>query len=301
MLSRPALYWALAFSLTAVTLAAAEARVTSSDLGFYLYAAGRLLDGAVLYRDVVEINPPLIIWLNLPAVLVARSTGISEVLAYRLTVTVVLAASILLCERILRSTARDAERIRPFLLVLWFVLFPFAWIDFGQREHLLLGLFLPYLTLAAAELRGRAPGPSQRLAAGLLAGVGLSLKPHFALLWVAIEGYRGWQLRSRRLHIPLEVAGIIGFIALYGVLVLATTDYVAIVSVLGPAYSKYMNVAHVDALLLTQAAPLVLYALAAYAALRRSADWMLPGALLATAIVAAYAAAALQHKGFRYH
>jgi hypothetical protein len=34
------------------------------DTGFLLDAAGRVLDGAVIYRDVVEINPPLIVWLD---------------------------------------------------------------------------------------------------------------------------------------------------------------------------------------------------------------------------------------------
>jgi hypothetical protein len=49
------------------------ASVARSDIAFLLYAAGRVLDGARLYLDVVEINPPLIIALNLPAVLLARA------------------------------------------------------------------------------------------------------------------------------------------------------------------------------------------------------------------------------------
>ena len=38
------------------------------------------MDGARLYVDVVEINPPLIVALNLPAVLLARAVGASEIL-----------------------------------------------------------------------------------------------------------------------------------------------------------------------------------------------------------------------------
>src|SRR5690606_33794299 len=35
----------------------------SIDNGWLLYATDRWLDGEVLYRDILETNPPLIVWL----------------------------------------------------------------------------------------------------------------------------------------------------------------------------------------------------------------------------------------------
>ena len=70
-----ALWLVGALGIIAVTLAAAHPKPPHPDLAFYLYAARRMLGGAVLYRDVVEINPPLIIWLNIPAVLIAELGG----------------------------------------------------------------------------------------------------------------------------------------------------------------------------------------------------------------------------------
>src|SRR5208283_133848 len=57
--------------------------VLNPDGSCLLNEAERVLDGAVLYSDIVELNPPLIVWLNLLPVLAARLLGCSQVLAFR--------------------------------------------------------------------------------------------------------------------------------------------------------------------------------------------------------------------------
>ena len=69
-------------AIVALGTGAQLADVPRADLAYLLYAAGRVLDGARLYVDVVEINPPLIVLLNMPAVLLARAAGLSDVLVY---------------------------------------------------------------------------------------------------------------------------------------------------------------------------------------------------------------------------
>jgi hypothetical protein len=285
--------------MVALTLGAAASRVTPPDIGIYLYAAARILDGQTLYRDFLEINPPLIVWLNMPAVLLARWTGLSDAAAFHLLAAVILAGCIVLCERSLRLTVSNRATARCFLLLLWLVLFPLVWIDYGQREHLLLGLMLPYLVLAAARRANRYPSTPERLLIGLLNGLGIALKPHFALLWITIEAYVWRRNSSRRLR-P-EALATAGVLALYGAVVIGATGYVPVVAVLGPAYARFMNASPDHALVLNPAAPLVLFSLAAWVALRRSTGGAVPSGLLASAIAAAYAAGVLQHKGFRYH
>ena len=46
--------WGAALALIGVTLGAQLMRLAEPDLAFMLYAAGRILNGAKLYRDVVE-------------------------------------------------------------------------------------------------------------------------------------------------------------------------------------------------------------------------------------------------------
>ena len=45
------------------------------DVAWYLVATDRFLDGARLYRDIIEVNPPLVFYLTVPPVAVARLTG----------------------------------------------------------------------------------------------------------------------------------------------------------------------------------------------------------------------------------
>jgi hypothetical protein len=300
LLRRNGVYWAIVLAMVLLTLAAAEARITSADLGLYLYAARRILDGATLYVDIIEINPPLVIWLNVPAVLLARSLGLTEPFAYRLTVTAILTTSMLLSQRLVYRSTDDRGSARLFLLLVWFSLFPLAWVDFGQREHMLIGLLIPYLLLAA-RMPGGAVGMGERVAIGAFAGVGVALKPHFLILWLAIEVWSRCRSRQARWRITPEMLGSVGFLAAYGVVVLAATAYLPMVSVFGPAYAKFMNASRIHALLINPAAPLVLFSLLAYAALRQAPARLVPWGLLAIATAAAYAAGVLQHKGFRYH
>src|SRR5882724_5233618 len=76
--------WAAAIALVGITLAAQLSRLAETDMAYMLYAAGRVLDGATLYRDVVDMNPPPIFGLNLAIEWVARATGLSDILLYRL-------------------------------------------------------------------------------------------------------------------------------------------------------------------------------------------------------------------------
>jgi hypothetical protein len=90
-------------------------------------------------------------------------------------------------------------------------------------------------------------------------------------------------------------------VAVYGILVVTATSYLSVVAILGPAYATFMNVSAMHALFINPAAPLTLFSLAAWAALRRSRTVGIPWSLLATVVVATYAAGVLQDKGFRYH
>jgi hypothetical protein len=181
------------------------------DMAFLLYTAGRVLDGARLYVDVVEINPPLIVALNLPAVLLARALGVSDIAVLRLLLSMALLGSLAFSAWALRlALGVDRTGLRPLVLLLAFALFLAPGNDFGQREHLLVALALPYVLLAVARADGRPAAALPAFAAGLLAGIGLALKPHFLLVWVAIEGYAAWRLRaSRPSH---EAVGAVAFL-----------------------------------------------------------------------------------------
>ena len=54
---------------------------------WFVYSAGAFLDGGRLYDDVFfEMNPPLMVYLTVPGVMLARLTGLLAVNGYLLTV-----------------------------------------------------------------------------------------------------------------------------------------------------------------------------------------------------------------------
>lgn len=176
-----------------------EPRTLHHDCAWYVYAAGRMLDGARLYVDLVEPNPPLVYYLTLPSVAFASSVGWAATSVFNLFVLLVGVGSILLASVVLVSLVRaQGSSIRHLLvaaLSYFLILFPRA--DFGQREHLLVLFVLPYVLLTAARVTG---APVKRwigAAIGVIAGLGLLLKPHFLLAPAALQLYA--LVRTRRL------------------------------------------------------------------------------------------------------
>lgn len=306
LLDRRPLFDAAAFACIALTLAAQLNRPAPPDMAFLLYAAGRLLDGATLYRDVVEINPPLVIWLNAPVELLARVAHVSEFVVYRLAIVVAVGALFAFSFQLVRRDVLPDEPAygRYFLLLLCFALFPLSGDDFGQREHLVLALLVPYILLVGARrrgaaLRGRGPRRSESAVIGVLAGVAVALKPHFVLAWLPLVFFQG--VRGRWRAAP-EAAWTLLFLATYAALVLLITpDYLTLALALGPAYLHYLREPWYRLLLGASGAPLVFISLLAAAVLRRFSRDPVLWLLMATEVVACYLAGMAQQKSLRYH
>ncbi len=275
---------------------------TLPDVSFLLYAAGQVLDGARLYVDLLEINPPLIVWLNLPIVAAARAVGMSEITAYRVAVTLLLAASVLACRWVLRQhdAAGGAARRRGFLLLVVFALFVVPRLDWGEREHLVLTLTLPYLLLTVLRLRGDAVGWRPATAIGAAAAVGIAIKPQFVVLWFAREGLLALAGPRRRPSLEGWVIVAAGGCYLAAVATL-TPDYFPLVRELGGGYLRFIHNPLAVTALLGDGAAVALGALLLAAGLWRRATAPVLQAVLVAGIAGCYVAAVVQLKGWRYH
>lgn len=297
--------WAGCLAIAALAVAADLAKPPTADVGFFLYAAGRLLDGARLYRNLVDINPPLVFAANIPVVLLARATGVSEFLLYGVGSAVVVGLLLLYAMRLIFRYVLPGEpgRARYLLLLLCFAFFALPGFDFGEREHFVLALLAPCVLLAAAQWAGRKAAAGDRVAAGLLAGAAIALKPHFVLVWLALEGVgRVRGPRADRWRATPESAAVLGVLLVYGAAVLVLTpEYLTVVATLGPAYAKWLRAPFFQLLVLGPGIPLVAFALLALGALRRSVRMPALVAALAWATVACWVAGAVQEKEFRYH
>ena len=69
-----------------VVVRSADPALFHHDVGWILYTAGEMLDGSELYADILDENPPLVFWLNVPVVGVARGLGLDPLLLFNLAV-----------------------------------------------------------------------------------------------------------------------------------------------------------------------------------------------------------------------
>jgi hypothetical protein len=268
------------------------------DTAWFLLAAERLLHGSRLYSDVIDMNPPLIVWLDTIPVALAQAVGASPVAVFRVMVVALLLCSVTLCNVLLaRLMTPDGLRRRCLVLLLLVVLFLLPRVDdFGQREHLLLALILPYLVLVACRAAGKPVAPGLAAVVAAAAGIGLAIKPFFALVWVALSSWQWLTLRSAGTRLTPEalMTGIV--LLLYPLAVVAwAPEYFEFVRAFAPSYSVYAGYTSLALLGLT------MVELAAYLALRSKLPAPHLWDTIAIAAAAALLAAALQRNGWRYH
>lgn len=217
--SRQATWIALAGALAFAVWLAPHPMHGNGDTVWLLMVAERWLDGAKPYVDVLETNPPMSIMLYLPAAWLGRATGIGAEFWLHGQVTLLALAALAIVAH--TSTGGEGGAGRAGLAVLAVTAFAFLLLpsrSFGQREHIAAVALTPYLFVIAArwgrpaaDATAEAPAVL-RLASGLLAGLALSIKPHFAFVLIAAHGWlavaaarRASQGSVRRLAVSLAV------------------------------------------------------------------------------------------------
>jgi hypothetical protein len=213
------------------------------DQTWLLYAAARVLDGTQLYGPrLVETNPPLIIWLSTLPAWLAIHLHLQPLLSLHLVVTLLILASCAWSLRILRIAGVLRGRTAT-LIAFAFLLLAQTWVrdvDFGEREHIILPLVLPYLLAACFQLSQSLSLP-ERIALGLAAGLGSSIKPQYAIIPLGTELFLAlWYRQLRRLWRPeLLVLILTGLAYIASIRLFAPLYFAQIVPLLRDAYPTY--------------------------------------------------------------
>jgi putative flippase GtrA len=193
------------------------------DVTWQLWIARQMLAGAVLYRDIWEINPPLWFWSAEPIVLLARTTHLNEMNLLILAIwsMAILSASIFghFC-----STG-PIRRTVLMVFSLWVMLIVPLY-DFGQREQLALILTLPYVALIARRSGDCKVSAVLALIVGIMAAYGFALKHYFVLVPVALELWLLWRTRTSWRPIRPETS----------TLAVAALGYLVCIYTFAPAY-----------------------------------------------------------------
>ncbi len=190
----------LLLTVLAVVLFVAIRSPLKDDIAWLLYVARRWMAGRELYIDVVEVNPPLIVWISAIPIGLAHWLNVdTQFVAMPVFIAAVLACAWWSCS-LLRANGGIFTDWPPVFALIGSVLLIFPAGDLGQREHLLVAAFLPYLVLFARRLDGVGASVVALVVAGILAGLGCALKPRYAAVFVVLEclaltrGLRPWSV-----------------------------------------------------------------------------------------------------------
>ncbi|WP_237215536.1 hypothetical protein [Falsiroseomonas oryziterrae] len=271
------------------------------DVAAILNFAERWTGGERLYRDLIDVNPPLIFVLTAIPALVGAWTPLDGVQALLLCVL----ACCVLAWRMTVQLRRDRAE-GPIERATLDALVPLACVmaayDVGQREQLMALFAIPYAFLAARRIEALPTRRSLAWGVTICAAFGFALKPHFLAVPALVEAL---VLLRRGLRAALRDPLPWGMAAVW-------LAYLASIPLLFPAYFSFVvplvlgfyldtgGLGFFDVLLSEKlGAAVALLLLLAPFALRRGAG--APAQALLAFGLGGLLSAWVQHKGWSYH
>jgi hypothetical protein len=262
--------------------------------------ARRVLGGERLYSDILEINPPLIVWLHLPIVWMERLSGIPATLMIRVALYAGIAVTSVTSTRLALTVfpATWLHHRRPATLVVASVLILLPLGAFSEREQWITLLLVPSVALAAARSARASVSQATAVLAAVAAGVAYCLKPQYLPVWLLLVATRSAYLRSPRVFIEDLATLLTGSVYVAAVLVLSP-GFLRMAWTFGPAYARYTAKTRTRILF---ASPEVYWWLAAAMAwrVRRKGERDPLGGMLMAVCLGSLIAVLIQGKGWLY-
>jgi len=274
----------------------------NTDVSWLFVIGERMLDGQRLYRDIIEINPPMAPFAYLPGVALARVLGVDPRHVIDAQLLLLAAASMFMVWRILLLSPAMAP-FRSDAFAVWaaaiFTILPMN--VFAQREHMALLTFLPALAVYGLRSNRDAVPLWAVLVAGCGAGITLAFKPFFTvpaalcILFAAIRS-RSW----RALFAPENlIAGIIVTLVSVGTYVFFPEYFTVTYPLVRDTYLSWSM--PVNVIFLNDATLITAVALVTVALARQKTT---PDPALLVAVLASVGFAIsfyLQRRGWAYH
>lgn len=274
---------------------------TAPDVSWLLTLGEKLLAGERPYIDFIEVNPPASIYIYLPALLLARLTGISPEFALGFLLFAGVAASLWICARMMiEAGVLRVEQAGWFAAIFSMVLLVLPAATFAQREHVALIAFLPMLAISTLRAERKPVALHWSVIAGIGAGVTVVIKPHLVVAVLFTAGTAAICARSWRPLFAIENWVAAALAAAYGMAVVIA--YPAFVHDLMPmivAVYVSQKASWFD-LLTLGAIPFWCGALLVIVLLKRADAFAPPFVLLLAASAGFLVSFAVQQKGFNY-
>ncbi len=165
--------------------------ILNADVASLLYDTELFLSGGTYVKDFFETNPPMIFILYMPIVFFHKLTSFDIRSLTYFYIFIITFISLIFCNGLLKNILSKEDvflkNTMMFMLVFAFLIVPLG--DFGQREHLLVMLCMPYLFAVVSRAKHISIPFLQACLIGLMAGLVFSLKPFFLIPVILVELY----------------------------------------------------------------------------------------------------------------
>lgn len=208
--------WLTLFCL--VTIAAGWNVPLNNDVSWQYWVARQLRGGTALYRDIVEVNPPLWFWEAVPISWTAEFIGVAT--AHMVVVATTLRAAISLWLTWLVCREDSRLRLAAILPGLALVLCVLPLHDIAEREHLMLFGAIPYAALIGRRADRTPVATGLAALIGIAAGYSFALKPHFLIVPTVLEAWLLLSLRGTWRPVRPETLAVGLVTAFYGVAIM---------------------------------------------------------------------------------
>lgn len=225
----------LLFSLLSIYLFAwfsQDILIFNPDVSWFMLATKRMLAGGSYTHDFFEINPPMILYLTVPAVMLMQFLAITADIAVRIYIFFLSTLSLYLCFNLLNKIFASQHKLFTIISILslatLFLLLPVG--AFAQREHILIILTIPYFLLITLRLQASACSVFTALGIGIMAGCAFAIKPYFLLSLFLVEIYYCYTTRRLFAWLRPETFAIFGVFISYACLIIwLHSDYLTLV------------------------------------------------------------------------
>jgi len=153
------------------------------DTAWYFVATQKWMNGAKLYIDIMEVNPPWSFYCTIPGIYLAKFLDTSVANGFTLSILLLTWLSFTVTQVVILKIAKRHPLQNVLLLFGSLVIVIIVSLNqFGQREHIFVLCVLPYLFFVYAELKGSVFSKSSKIFLAILSSIGILLKPYFVFL-----------------------------------------------------------------------------------------------------------------------
>lgn len=294
--------WLLVGAVFLVAILVRQIVPLNTDVSWLLVVGERMLEGQRLYRDIIEINPPMAAFAYLPGVALGQALHVDPRHVVDAQLLLLAGGSLLATARIIRLLPMSAEvNWGPFAIWAAAVVTILPMHVFGQREHIATLTFLPALAVYALRGNREAVPAWAVIIAGVGVGITLAFKPFFAVpaalcILASVVRSRAWRLAFAPENI---IAGGIVAVVSLGTYLLYPEYFTVTYPLVRDTYLSWSM--SLPVIFLNAATLLLVIALASVALTWRSGRR--DGLLLVTVVASIGFAIAffLQRRGWPYH